>query len=90
MAVNLVIIVEGGMVQEIVSDNPSAFENIAVTTIDYDVGDEPPSLVPQEDGSMRGAGWEKWPVGQLVLDLETIQANDGVTEYWSSMYRDLN
>jgi hypothetical protein len=72
----LAIVLEGGLVQCVVSDQPEMFAGLEVLTIDYDTDgadDDEISTVPQADGTEEEAivGWHD--ITQATTDLMGIK-----------------
>lgn len=66
----LAIIMDGGLVQAIVSNQPTAFDFCDVIVIDYDV--EGSQEVPQSNGTTQPAILSHWVVAPSDLNLEDI------------------
>jgi hypothetical protein len=88
----LAIILDGGLVQAVVSDNPSAFAGVRTVIIDYDTDsldpeDECLGIVVQEDESMTPAYIRLETIEQATIDLTQLQ--DFVTDkaYGSTQQR---
>lgn len=67
----LAIIIEGGMVSDIVSNRPEFFADVDVLTIDYD-GDG--MAVRQRDGTFSQAEVSDCPVDRAAIDLPALSA----------------
>lgn len=72
----LAIVCEGGLVQDIVSDQPGRFLGIKVMVIDYDVEGadlDRLSAVSQHDGTDADAYVTKWEVSRAEIGLDAIR-----------------
>lgn len=68
----LAIVMEGGIVTDVVSNHPELFAGIDVITIDYDTGDADESellAVPQSDGTLYPAFVHDEAVDRAKIDL---------------------
>lgn len=71
----IAVILEGGRVQCVVSDDPADFGK-EITVIDYDTEDasaDELSVVPQDDGSYADAIVHKERVSEALIDLKGIR-----------------
>lgn len=72
----LAIVLEGGLVQFIVSDTPEAFSNVDIVVVDYDTNNDDPNdqkEVPQRDGSISTAYASDWSgVDRAEIDLDRV------------------
>lgn len=76
--VRLAVIVEGGVVQGVVADDPKALKNVEVYVVDYDAeGDVAALDIPQGDGTtQRGHVWRE-EVGRSSLGDLSALADQG-------------
>lgn len=75
--VNLAIVLDGGLVQAVVSDNPSAFMGVKSVVIDYDTDSPDPDdeclgLVLQQDSSTVPAYMRGITIDQATIDLGQV------------------
>lgn len=66
----LAVILEGGLVQCIISDNPDYYKDQSVLVIDYDVSDDNTIAVPQGNGHETDAYVSELDVSQAAIDLK--------------------
>lgn len=71
-AAKLVIMVDGGLVQGVISDRPADFEGVKIISIDYDVQDGM-FYVPNEHGQDVVAHVANWDVELCTIDLDGIR-----------------
>jgi len=72
----IAIIIEGGVVQDIVSDDPKSFDQHEIVLIDYDVDGSDPNelfLVPQDDGTVAEAIVNHVNISQATVNLDNIE-----------------
>lgn len=73
---SLAIIIEGGMVQAVVSTNPALLDHIDVMVIDYDTDGADMadvSIVPQNDGSTAPAHVKVHQVEHASINLNALK-----------------
>lgn len=77
----LAIVIDGGVISDIVSDRPELFADIEVLVIDYDTdgnydteGSDAFVAVRQSDGTKEDARVEPWPVDRAKIDLAAVTA----------------
>lgn len=72
---HLIIVMEGGVVQDIVSDNPSFFDQVQIAVVDYDdedYGDSKSQYVEQANGVRVLALVTPHEVNQATIPLPLI------------------
>jgi hypothetical protein len=71
------IVLDGGLISDVISDQPAAFAGVRIVAIDYDVTDDHPQLakVPQSDGSEEDAYVCEWEIDQAKVDLAAVMAS---------------
>lgn len=72
----LAVVLEGGLVQCVVSDQPDYFKGQDVMVIDYDTSDDDTVEVPQGDGSISDAYVSGYGVTLAAIDLK--ETNDNI------------
>lgn len=75
--INLAIVLDGGLVQTVVTDAPEAFKGINTMIIDYDVDapsveDNTLGIIPQSDGGLTAAYIQKTFVDRASIDLSLV------------------
>ena len=68
----LIIVLQGGLVQDVVSDNPAFFDKVNITVIDYDTDNaeaDDTVEVEQEDGSYGEAFVSERSVSQATIPI---------------------
>jgi hypothetical protein len=71
----LAVLLEGGLVQAVVSDQPQAFPQLEVMVIDYDSmdsGKDELEMVPQADGSIKDAYCRLDTLEPATVDLKCV------------------
>jgi len=81
----LAIIIEGGVVQDVVSDDPSAIKLDDILVIDYDTdGSSPICKVRQSNGTWAEAHVSHFGVVQATIGLDDIDTTP--KRFWASWY----
>lgn len=71
----LAVVLEGGLVQGVVSDRPDYFKGQDVMVIDYDTSDDDTIEVPQGDGTVVDAYVSGYGVTLAAIDLNATRDN---------------
>lgn len=71
--IKIAVILEGGVVQAVVTKDPALTKNIEIVIIDYDVqGEDASSSVPQGNGEMTDAWVYEFVPSKSEIDIDGI------------------
>lgn len=85
----LAVVLDGGIVQSVCTDQPGYFAGVRTVVVDYDVDqpdeeDERLGVVPQEDGSLADAYMQEIEIGKAEIELPEVIGFIDDTSYGAS------